>query len=46
MAEALLQQVQSKANTWISSPVIDDKTKELIRSLLANQDSKELIDSF
>jgi phosphoglucomutase len=42
----LLEQVQTKANSWISSPVIDDKTKELVKSLLAKQDSKELIDSF
>ncbi len=43
---ALLDQVQSKAKTWISSPVIDEKTKALVQSLLAKQDSKELIDSF
>lgn len=45
MAE-LLEQVQTKAKSWISSPVIDDKTKELVKSLLGKQDSKELIDSF
>jgi phosphoglucomutase len=45
MAE-LLEQVQAKANSWISSPVIDDKTKELVKTLLAKQDSKDLIDSF
>lgn len=43
---ALLEQVQSKAKTWINSPVIDEKTKELVRSLLNKQESKELIDSF
>ncbi|HEY0654822.1 MAG TPA: phospho-sugar mutase [Chryseosolibacter sp.] len=45
MAE-LLEQVQTKANSWLSSPVIDDKTKDLVKSLLAKQDSKDLIDSF
>jgi phosphoglucomutase len=42
----LLEQVQSKAKSWINSPVIDEQTKELVRSLLAKQESKELIDSF
>jgi phosphoglucomutase len=46
MSQALLDQVQSKAKTWISSPVIDEKTKALVKSLLEKQDSKELIDSF
>jgi phosphoglucomutase len=46
MPQALLDQVQSKAKTWISSPVIDEKTKALVQSLLEKQDSKELIDSF
>jgi phosphoglucomutase len=46
MPQALLDQVQSKAKTWISSPVIDEKTKALVKSLLEKQDSKELIDSF
>src|SRR5687767_9465583 len=46
MAEALLEQVQSKAKHWINSPVIDDQTKELVKSLLGKQDNKELIDSF
>jgi phosphoglucomutase len=46
MAEALLEQVQSKAKSWINSPVIDDQTKQLVNSLLTKQDSKELIDSF
>jgi phosphoglucomutase len=45
MAE-LLEQVQTKAKSWISSPVIDDNTKELVKSLLEKSDSKELIDSF
>ncbi|MEX2232466.1 MAG: phospho-sugar mutase [Cyclobacteriaceae bacterium] len=42
----LLEQVQTKANTWLSSAVIDAQTKELVKSLLRQQDSKELIDSF
>lgn len=46
MAEALLEQVQSKAKIWINSPSIDDQTKALVKSLLDKQDSKELIDSF
>jgi phosphoglucomutase len=46
MAEALLEQVQNKAKTWINSPVIDAQTKTLINTLLSKQDSKELIDSF
>ncbi|HEY0743736.1 MAG TPA: phospho-sugar mutase, partial [Chryseosolibacter sp.] len=45
MAE-LLEQVQTKAKSWMSSPVIDEKTKQLVKSLLEKQDSKELIDSF
>lgn len=43
---ALLEQVQSKANTWLSSSVIDQTTKDLVKSLMSNQDSKDLIDSF
>jgi phosphoglucomutase len=46
MAEALLDQVQTKAKSWINSPAIDDATKAMVRSLLEKQDSKELIDSF
>lgn len=46
MAEALLEKVQSKARTWIDSQVIDEQTKQLVKSLLEKQDSKELIDSF
>jgi phosphoglucomutase len=42
----LLEQVQTKAKSWINSPVIDDQTKELVRNLLNKQESKELIDSF
>src|SRR3954470_24760126 len=46
MAEALLEQVQSKAKSWMNSPVIDDQTKQLVNALLNKPDSKELIDSF
>jgi phosphoglucomutase len=46
MSEALLDDVQRKANTWINSPVIDSQTKEMVRTLLTRPDSKELVDSF
>src|SRR5688500_12994857 len=42
----LLEQVQTKANAWLSSTVIDAETKALVKSLLSQQDSKELIDNF
>jgi phosphoglucomutase len=42
----LLQLVQSKAQTWLDSPVIDDATKNEVKALLAKEDHKELIDSF
>ena len=42
----LLQQVQTKAQAWLNSPVIDDQTKSQVKSLLAKADTKELIDSF
>jgi phosphoglucomutase len=42
----LLQLVQSKAETWLTSAVIDEATKTQVRSLLSKKDSKELIDSF
>lgn len=42
----LLEQVQTKANAWLSSGVIDAETKALVKSLLSQQDSKELIDNF
>src|SRR5687768_15839582 len=42
----LLQQVQSKAQTWLNSSVIDDTTKAEVKALLGRQDSKELIDNF
>ena len=43
---SLIDQVKTKANTWLNSAVIDQKTKEAVKSLLSQQDSKELIDSF
>jgi phosphoglucomutase len=42
----LIQLVQSKANAWLSSEVIDAETKALVQTLLSQQDSKELIDNF
>ena len=42
----LLQQVQSKAQQWLDSPVIDSNTKNEVKSLLEKKDSKELIDNF
>lgn len=42
----LLDQVQAKANRWLSSAVIDAQTKEAVKSLLSQQNSKELIDNF
>lgn len=45
MAE-LIEQVKSKANSWLSSEIIDAETKNAVRSLLNESDPKELIDSF
>lgn len=42
----LLQQVQTKAQSWLNSSVIDDATKAEVKSLLEKQDSKELVDNF
>ncbi len=42
----LLQLVQTKAQQWLDSPVTDDQTKSEVKKLLAQPDSKELIDSF
>ena len=42
----LLEQVQTKANAWLGSAVIDAETKSMVKSLLSRQDSKELIDNF
>ncbi len=46
MAEALLERVHSRANEWLASRVIDDRTKEMVRNLLNKDDRRELIDSF
>lgn len=45
MAE-LIEEVRSKAESWINSEVIDSETKKLVKALLAQPDSKELIDNF
>lgn len=42
----LLQLVQSRAQTWLDSPAIDNATKTEVKSLLEKADSKELIDNF
>lgn len=42
----LLQTVQTKAQQWVSSAVIDDATKQQVQALLAKSDPKELVDSF
>jgi phosphoglucomutase len=42
----LLQTVRTKAQQWLSSPAIDDATKQQVKTLLERQDSKELVDSF
>ncbi|HEY3405174.1 MAG TPA: phospho-sugar mutase [Ohtaekwangia sp.] len=42
----LLEDVKTKAQTWLSSSVIDQATKDEVRALLQNPDSKGLIDSF
>jgi phosphoglucomutase len=42
----LLQQVKSKAQLWLDSPVIDSETKNKVKALLGNPDPKELIDNF
>src|SRR5690242_15374577 len=45
MTTDLLAHAKSKANEWLNSN-IDAETKEKIKSLLAKEDTKELIDSF
>lgn len=42
----LLISVKSKAQQWLTSPVIDAETKAQITALVNNTDPKELIDSF
>lgn len=42
----LIEKVKSKANAWLSSEAIDAETKALVKSLMNQNDSKELIDNF
>lgn len=42
----LLQQSKQKAERWLSSTVIDNASKEEIKKLLADSNTKNLIDSF
>src|SRR5688572_2907569 len=42
----LLQQVKSKAQKWLDSPIVDTESKKQIQQLLDNSDPKELIDHF
>ena len=42
----LIQQVKGKAQQWLDSPVIDSDTKQKVKALLENSDTKELIDNF
>jgi phosphoglucomutase len=42
----LIQQVKNKAQQWLGSPVIDSDTKQKVKSLLENPDTKELVDNF
>lgn len=42
----VLSSVETKAQQWLNSPVIDAETKKQIQSLLDNPDPKELIDNF
>lgn len=42
----LLSQSKNRAQTWLTSSVIDEESKKSIRKLLENVDPKQLIDSF
>jgi phosphoglucomutase len=42
----LLEQVKTKAQTWLNSAVIDEQIKEQVKNLLTKSDTKDLIDSF
>lgn len=42
----LLTQVKNQAQLWLDSPTIDKETKQRVKQLLDNSDSKNLIDSF
>ena len=43
---AQLDDIMPNVNKWLNSIVIDQQTKESIRTLLANDNKKELLDSF
>jgi phosphoglucomutase len=42
----LIQQVKGKAQQWLDSPVIDTDTKQRVKALVENSDTKELVDNF
>lgn len=42
----LYTQSKNRAQSWLTSPAIDSETKNKIRALLENPNTKELIDSF
>lgn len=46
MTAELLDQVQTKAKSWLTSSAIDQETKKQIELLLSQEDKKELIDRF
>src|SRR5690606_2082047 len=46
MSAELLNQVETKAQSWLASSAIDQETKKQIQSLLEQADKKELIDRF
>jgi phosphoglucomutase len=43
---SLLTTAQAKAQHWLNSPVIDSQSKDEIKKLISDPDSKKLIDSF
>lgn len=43
---SLLQQATDRANAWLSNDTIDSESKNTIRQLLNDADSKKLVDSF
>jgi phosphoglucomutase len=42
----LQEQSAERANTWLTSSIVDNDSKESIKQLLTNSDPKQLIDSF
>lgn len=44
--EDLKKLVQSRAQAWLDSPIIDDQTKADVKALMAKPDRKELVDNF